>query len=636
MSGSLVGIALTGLNSAQGGLVTTGHNISNVNTPGYSRQQAVQATNLAQGSGSGYFGRGSNIEDVRRSYDEFLTMQTRSAQASAAHWDTALSQLQPVDSLLADDAVGLNSVLAGFFGGVQAVAVNPSDVAARQSMLSAGQSLAGRVRDLSDHLDVLRSNTDQQIESTVTSVNSLASRIAELNDRIALASGIGTAGGIIHAPNDLLDQRDSLLSDLNKLVRANSVEQDDGTLNVFLATGQALVVGTLANTLKTASDSLDPEKLAVGVKTGNQLLTFRTADLEGGALGGLVAFREGTLDTARNALGRIAMVLANSFNQQNKLGLDRTGQYGGDFFAAGSPQVNTATTNSGSAQLSAAVADYSALTTSNYRVQYDGSNWNVTRLSDANVTSFATLPQTVDGVTISVASGAAAAGDSFLVLPTRNGAAGFAALLTNPDRIAAAAPIRTAASGTNTGSATVSAGQANGPVANANLQQNVTITFTGPGTFDVSGTGTGNPAGVSYTPGAPITYNGWTIMIDGTPASGDTFTVSANTGGTGDSRNALLLANLQTGTLVEGNATLDQAYGRLVSEVGNATHEADISATAQKRLLTEVQARQQSVSGVNLDEEAANLLRYQQAYQAAGKLVSIANVLFDTLLNLRN
>ena len=630
MSGSLIGIALTGLNTAQGGLVTTGHNIANVNTPGYSRQQAVQTTNLAQYSGAGYFGRGASIEDVRRSYDEFLAAQSRTAQASASHWDAALSQLKPIDQMLTDADVGLNPALSSFFGAVENVAANPSDGASRQSMLSASQALAGRLRDLDGQLSDLRRNTDQRIVNTVSSVNSLATRIAELNERIAVAGP-----GVLHAPNDLLDQRDALLTDLNKKVRANTVQQSDGTLSVFLATGQALVVGTRANALSTSRDRLDPEKLAVGVQTGSNLLTFRAADLEGGELGGLLAFRLGTLETARNAIGRIAMVLAGNVNQQQRLGLDRTGQYGGDLFAAGAPQAYSATGNSGSAQLSASVADYNALTESNYLVQYDGSNWNVTRLSDANLRSFATLPQTVDGVSVSLASGTPSAGDSYLVLPTRGGAASFAAMLANPDRIAAAAPIRTSASGNNTGSGVVSAGQANGPAANVNLQQAVTLAFTGPGTFEVSGPGTGNPTAVSYTAGATISYNGWTIRIDGAPMAGDTFTVAANTGGTGDNRNAMLLANIQGGALIEGAQTLAGSYGRLVAEVGIATHEADISTRAQQRFLDETQARQQSVSGVNLDEEAANLLRYQQAYQAAGKLVSIANQLFDTLLGIR-
>ena len=629
MSGSLLGIALTGLSSAQGGLVTTGHNIANVNTPGYSRQQTVQTPNPPQSSGAGFFGSGSSIETVRRAYDEFLAAQGLSMQASSSQWNTALSQLQGVDQLLSDTGVGVTPALNDLFAAVNAVAANPADAAARQSLLSATQAMAGRVRDLDAQLRSQGDANEQRVASTVSAVNTLGAQIAQLNDRITLASA-----GTGQPPNDLLDHRDALVTDLNKLVRASVVAQSDGSLNVFLGSGQALVVGTRAYALGTAPDALDPSRLSVGLQSGGTLLGFRARDLDGGELGGLLAFRENTLNPARNALGRIAMVLAENFNGQHKLGVDRNGQFGGDVFAAGVPQANAASTNAGTAQLAATVTNYAALTDSDYRVQWDGTNWNVTRLADNTLQSFATLPQTVDGVSIAVASGAVSAGDSFLVLPTRNGAAGFAALLTRTDQIAAAAPMRTSAGGGNAGSGSISAGLVVGPAANANLQQTVTITFTAAGTFKVNGAGTLNPSGLAYTPGAPISYNGWTIQISGAPAAGDTFTVSANNNGSGDNRNAALLAGLQTSMLVGNSATLGDAYGQLLARVGNATHEADLSATAQARMLEETQARQASVSGVNLDEEAANLLRYQQAYQAAGKLVSITSQLFDTLLRM--
>jgi flagellar hook-associated protein 1 FlgK len=629
MSGSLVSIALSGLNVAQGGLVTTGHNIANVNTPGYSRQQIVQAQSLPQASGAGFFGSGANIQTVRRAYDEFLSTQALSAQASASHWGAALSQLQDVDGLLADPGVGVTPALNNLFAALNAVAANPSDAASRQSLLSASQAAAGRVQGLDAQLQRLGNANEQRISGTVSSINTLGAQIAQLNDRIALA-----AGSASQPPNDLLDQRDALVTDLNKLVRANVVTQSDGMLNVFLGNGQALVVGARAYSLGTAPDSLDPSRLAVGLQSGGTLLQFGPQGLDGGELGGLLAFREGTLNPARNALGRIAMVLAAAFNTQHKLGVDRAGQFGADVFTVGSPQANAASANTGTAQLAATVANAGALTDSDYRVAWDGANWNVTRLSDNTLQTFAALPQTIDGVAISVASGVAASGDSFLVLPTRNGAAGFRALLTRPDQIAAAAPMRTAAGSANAGTGSISAGQVVGPTVNANLQQTVTLSFTAPGTFDVSGTGTGNPSGVAYVAGAPISYNGWTLSISGTPAAGDTFTISANTNGSGDSRNATLLAALQSSALVGGNATLGDAYGQLTASVGNATHEADLSNTAQSKLMQETQARQAGVAGVNLDEEAANLLRYQQAYQAAGKLVSVANLLFDTLLKM--
>jgi flagellar hook-associated protein 1 FlgK len=627
VSSSLLGIALTGLNSAQAGLVTTGHNIANVNTPGYSRQQTVQAPNQPQPTGSGFFGTGSRIETVRRAYDEFLVAQSLSLQAGASHWSTAYAQLQDVENVLADSDAGVTPALAGLFRALSEVAASPGDAALRQNLLSAIHAGAGRVRDLDARLQRLGAANEQRIAAAVASVNALGAQIAQVNDRIALAAA--TAG---QPPNDLLDRRDALVSDLNRLLRANVVPQSDGSLNVFIGNGQPLVVGARASILGTATDALDPSRLSVGLQGGGTLLGFRPQDLDGGELGGLLAFREGTLNPARNALGRIAMVLAARFNEQHRLGLDQAGRLGGDVFAAGAPVAYASAANAGTAQLAASVIDPAALTASDYRVAWDGTNWNVTRLADNDLRSFAALPQNIDGFALSVNSGTAAAGDSFLVLPTRNGAGGFSALLTRPDQIAAAAPIRVAAGAGNIGSGIASAGQASGPAPNANLQQPVTLTFTGPGSFDVTGIGTGNPTGVAFTPGGAISYNGWTIEISGAPVAGDSFVVSANSGGSGDNRNALLLARLQTAALVGGTASFSAAYGQLLGQVGNATREAEWSATSQARLLEETQGRQASVAGVNLDEEAANLLRYQQAYQAAGKLVSIAGLLFDTLL----
>ncbi|MGQ0509161.1 MAG: flagellar hook-associated protein FlgK [Betaproteobacteria bacterium] len=629
MSGSLLGIALTGLNSAQGGLVTTGHNIANVHTPGYSRQKAVQTQNPPQATGAGFFGTGSNIQTVLRAYDEFLAAQGLSMQAGASHWSTALAQLQDVDQLLADGDVGVLPALNGLFAAANGLGANPGDAASRGGMLSAIHAVAARLRDLDGSLQRLGAANDQRITGAVATINAISAQIASLNERITLAGG-----GTGQPPNDLLDHRDALVADLNRMARASVVEKSDGGMDVFLGNGQALVVGGRAYVLDVRADPLDPAHLSIGLRSGATQVGFRPRDLEGGELGGLLAFREGTLDPARNALGRIAIVLAAEFNGQHRLGVDRSGQPGGDVFVAGASQCNASANNAGSAQMAASLIDVAALTDSDYRVQWDGVAWQVTRLADGAVQGFATLPQTVDGIAISVTSGAPATGDAFLVLPTRNGAAGFAALLRSADQIAAAAPIRTSAAAGNAGTGAISSETVVGPTVDPNLQQAVTISFTGPGTYSVTGTGTGNPTGLPYTPGAAISFNGWTIEIDGAPAAGDSFTVAANAGGSGDSRNASLLADLQALALVGGRSTLAGAFGELLARVGTATQEAGLSAAAQTRLLEESQARQASVSGVNLDEEAANLLRYQQAYQAAGKLVAVAGQLFETLLQM--
>jgi flagellar hook-associated protein 1 FlgK len=286
--------------------------------------------------------------------------------------------------------------------------------------------------------------------------------------------------------------------------------------------------------------------------------------------------------------------------------------------------------------VAASVSDLSALTTSDYRLTFNGANYNVTRLSDNTTTTYASMPQTVDGLTISIASGTAVSGDSFLIEPTRNAARNMAMSLRDPAMIAAAAPVRTASATANAGAATISAGTVNAPPPpDANLLQSVSIRFTSAGTFDVTGVGTTNPTAVAYTPGASISYNGWTVQITGTPVAGDVFTIVRNSGGVADGRNALLMGGLQTqNTLSGGAATFQGAYSQMVSQVGNTAQQVDAMRQTQDSLANEASAAQQSLSGVNLDEEAANLLRYQQAYQAAGKMMQIAETLFQAVLQL--
>lgn len=624
----ILNIGISGLNAAQAGLATTSHNISNVNTPGYSRQEAVQSTNTPQFTGSGFIGQGTNISTVKRAYSDFLVAQTREAQSQSGQMDSLSSQLQNIDNILADPQVGLSPALDSFFSAVNTVASNPSDTASRQNLISGGQILTTRFRDISGQLDGLRDQANSIISQSVASINSDATQVAALNDRIATA--LGTSG---NPPNDLLDQRDALLRDMAGKTRISVVQLADGTSNVFMGNGQALVLGSQSNPLTAQADPADPSNLAVGMTIGGKFQAFGTAALSGGTLGGTLAFRQ-ALDGAENGLGRIAATLSASFNAQHDVGQDLNGNMGTDFFAAGVPKALANANNTGNAVLGAAVSNASALTTSDYKLAYDGANYTLTRLSDNSQQTFSTLPQTVDGVAISLASGAPAAGDTFLIQPTRNGAQSFSALISDPARIAAALPVRAATASANSGTGKLAVNTVT-PPAGANLTQPVTITFTSATTFNVSGTGTGNPTGLTFTPGMSISYNGWSATLSGTPAAGDTFGVGSNSGGSGDNGNANALAGLQLGKLLSGGtASLSDAYAQMVNDVGNQTHAAASGAAAQKTVLTNADAAQQSVSGVNLDEEAANLLKYQQAYQAASKVIATANSLFDEILGL--
>jgi len=638
MGSSVFNIGVSGLAAAQAGLLTTGHNISNASTPGFNRQQIVQSTNTPQFTGAGYFGQGTNVTTVQRVYNQFLASQTLSAQTRLSELNAYADQIRQVDGLLADPSAGLSTALNDFFRGVHEVAANPASIPARQSMLSMAQALVGRFQSVDNRLNEIRDGVDTQLASTVADINSYTTQIAALNQRIILAQAAGPG----QPANDLLDQRDQLIAQLNQQVRVTTLTESDGSLSVFVGNGQAVVVGAQSYGLATMQSGEDASRMTVGITLASGgTAALPEAMLTGGTLGGLLAFRRESLDTAQNALGRIALGLAETFNAQHRLGQDLTGALGGNFFTAPAPQVITPNNppNGGTAAIGVAVASAANLTTSDYRLTANGGgNYTLVRLSDSTTVFSATaLPQTVDGLTISLASGAANAGDSFLIQPTRAAAHDIAVALTDARSIAAAAPIRTAASNGNSGTGAIGAGSVNAPPpVNANLTQTVTITFNNPPTtFDVAGTGTGNPAGVAYTAGGSISYNGWTVQIGGTPAAGDVFTISANSAGVADNRNALLLAGLQTGkTLAGGTASYQSAYAQIVSDVGNKTREIQVTATAQESVVKQAEDAQQSLSGVNLDEEAANLLRYQQAYQASGKMIEIADKLFNTLLEL--
>jgi flagellar hook-associated protein 1 FlgK len=636
MGNSIFGIGLSALNAAQQGLLVAGHNVSNAATPGYTRQQIVQSTNQAQATGSGFIGQGVQIDSVKRIYNQFLANQVAQAKTESTQLDTYLSQMKQIDSLLADPSghLGLSPALQDFFSSVQDVATNPAEVASRQSMLSNAEVLVRRFQSMSDRLDEIQGGVNTQIGNSVSLINTLAERIAKLNETIHTAEG--GAGG--QPANDLRDQRDELVNQLNQETRAKVVVQSDGGYSIFVGAGQSLVIGTKAFQFGTAPSPTDANRPQLTYISDGNSIPIKESSLDGGKLGGLLQFRNEAVDAARNGLGRVAIGLAGTFNAQHELGQDVQGNAGGAFFTVPSPSVTASIKNTGNAVVDASIVDYSALTVSDYRLRFDGANYSLTRLTngvEGAAQTLAALPRTVDGVLLNLTSGTMAAGDEFLIRPTVNGASQIGVAIQDTGLIAAAAPIRTDAPLANTGTGRISAGMVNGPPpVDPNLTQPVTITFTSATTFDVNGVGTGNPAGTAFTAGNAITFNGWTVQITGTPKPGDVFSIGPNTNGAADNRNALLLGTLQaSGTLASGTANYQSAYGQVVSLMGNKARELEVTSQAQGALLSQTEALQQSESGVNLDEEAANLLRYQQAYQAASKVIQTASQMFDALLD---
>ncbi|HJW82188.1 MAG TPA: flagellar hook-associated protein FlgK [Acidiferrobacterales bacterium] len=646
-SGDLLGTSISGLLAFQRALSVTGHNVSNVNTPGYSRQRADLVTRPPTPSGDGFIGNGVTVNSVERIVDGFINGQMRAATAANGQLQEFYRLASQVDNLLADPQAGLAPSLQRFFGAVSDVANDPSSIPARQVLLSEAQSLADRFHYLDQRLESLRNGVNTQITNTVSEINGLASGIAAMNRDIALASGTGAG----QPPNDLLDQRDELVRQLAERVAVTTVPQDDGALNVFIGNGQTLVVGGNASRLDVVGNPYDPTRKEVAITAG-PISSIVSDMLTGGTLGGALQFRNEMLDSAQNALGRTAIGLAATFNDQHRLGQDLNNALGGDFFTAidnSSPRV----LSTSAATVSVSVSDVNALTTSDYRLDYDGATYTVTRLSDnAAVYSNAAFPGAIasEGLTFTLTAGVVAAGNSFLIQPTRTGARDIGLALSDVRRIAAAGPLRSAeatnASGvpTNTGSGRIGAAMASNTTS-LPLAANITLTFDpDAGGVGVPGfvVGGGAPTPLLYNPatqgnGATLTlggaYNGISFSVSGTPATGDSFVISNNTGGVSDNRNALALADLRTQQLLgNGTATYEAAYGQLVADVGIQTHRADINRSAQQALLNRVTGERESVSGVNLDEEAANLMRFQQAYQAAAQMVAVSDTVFQTLL----
>ncbi|SES69932.1 flagellar hook-associated protein 1 FlgK [Nitrosomonas marina] len=635
--GSILNSAISGLNAAQANLQTTSHNIANADTPGYTRQKVIQSTNIPQSTGAGFIGNGVNSSTVQRIHNQFLTTQLLQVQTQSSQLENHYNQIKQIDNLLADPVSGLSPALQDFFGGVNDVAANPSSVPSRQAMISNANALVSRFHSLDQRLSEMYQAANTEVSSSIKEINSLAKQISELNQNILLAEG--SAGG--HSANDLLDQRDNLINQLSKLVNTDVVKQNDGSANVFIGTGQALVVGNQSMSLKTMMSPEDPQKMTIGLVSGNKTVLLPEDLIHGGSLGGILAFRNESLNEAQNSLGRIAINLAQRFNDQHKLGMDLNGNLGADFFSVPQPQIFSHASNNPASSVTADISNVGALSTSDYQFSFDGTNYTLTRLSDNQSISTVAPPSVgspliMDGLRISGAT--INANEQFLIQPTINGAKNIAVSISDTAKIAAATPVRTESALANSSNATISQGSINPLPLDSNLQQPVTITFHSPydGQFDVTGTGSGLPAANQvFTEGADISFNGWTVQINGQPAAGDVFTIKPNLNGSADNRNALQLAGLQTqNTMAGGTASFQEAYGQMVSMVGNKTREFEVTSKAQNNLVTQTERSIQAISGVNLDEEAANLLRYQHAFQASSKVIEISGTLFDSILRI--
>ncbi|MDP3846027.1 MAG: flagellar hook-associated protein FlgK [Pseudomonas sp.] len=675
----LLNIGLSGLSVNKTALAITGHNISNVKTPGFSRQEAVQATNVPQFSGGGYIGSGSTLVDVRRIYSDFLTTQVRSSTALNKDAESYLSQINQLDALLAGTTTGITPGLQRLFSALQTAAEDPANIPARQLVLSEAEGVAKRFNTVYDRLYEQNGFINKQLSAVSEQVNQLATSIAGYNDAIAIAASNGLQ------PNDLLDAREEAVRKLSESIGITVVPQDDNTLNIFVGSGQPLVVGNSAARLEVVTGSADPLRSEVQFVSGNSRQGI-TPLITGGELGGLIRYREDVLDVTLNSVGRLALSVSDQINSQLGQGLDLKGNFGEKLFrdindpiSTGQRSIARIGNSDPTANLNVLIEDTTQLSNSDYEVTFtSATNYTVRRISDG--TNFGPIDITVqpppaasvvDGFALNSASGIYAAGDRFLLTPTRGGASDIRADLKKADALAFAAPLKVAKSPANIGSGIVTQPSLvttidiYDPLAKANMETSlrnapplrIVMGATGGATqtynvLDINGAtvtsgsivpGQNNKLTLTVPinlPSVPSSF-AFELTLSGRPEQGDNFTVGFNTSGVSDNRNALKLTSLQTKSTVgvdplnptTTGASFTDAYGDLVERVGTLTSQARVDGEATGAILKQATDNRDSVSAVNLDEEAANLIQFQQYYQASAQIIQTARSLFDTLIN---
>ncbi|HMK86641.1 MAG TPA: flagellar hook-associated protein FlgK [Steroidobacteraceae bacterium] len=621
---NVFGIDVSALQAFQQAIEVTSNNVANASTPGYDEESIELGEAPPQSSLGFELGSGVDVLGVSRAFSQSAANQLNSSQSSLGQLNVLQNYTSQIDNLFGDTASGLTTALQNYYNGWSAVADDPTSAGARESLLGDANALADNLSTTSGQLQGLNSDINASITADVQQINSISSSIASLNQQIVGVEGNGAS------PNSLLDQRDQLLSNLSQLVGVTTTTDSNGALNVFTGQGVPLVIGSTSNTLTTIPDRFNPSQLEISSSDSDG--SSISSSITSGNLGGLLAARTQAIEPALNQLGQIATAVAQSANLQQNSGLDLNGELGANLFSLGAPLATASTANTDNTQASVSISNLGELTADNYLLSYTGGTYTLTDTTTGASVALtgagtAANPLQAAGLSI-VLSQTPASGDEFLIQPTAQAAGSIKVALSDPSALAAAGAIQTSAADTNAGTATIDAGTVLDPT-NPNLLATTTIEFLSPTTYSVNGAGS-----FAYTSGGNIDLNGWQVQISGTPATGDVFTVQSNAGATGDNTNALANVNQQSeGVLSNGTTSVSGAVSSMITNVGAQAQQVTTAQTAQAAVNTQAQTNVQSVSGVNLDQEAANLLQWQQAYQASAQALSVANGLFTDFLD---
>ncbi|WP_441252918.1 flagellar hook-associated protein FlgK [Pseudomonas putida] len=672
---SLINIGMSGLGAAQSGMHTLGNNIANADVESYSRQQNVQKTKGGQQVGQVFIGSGTTLADVRRVYNAFIENQLRTTTSLSSEASSYLDQITPLDTSLSSSDTGITAALKTFFTAMQDAAAKPAEDSSRQLLLSSAQSLAKRFNTLSSQLNQQLSNVNSNMAGIADQVNNLTKTIAELNTQITRVSA--TAG----QPNDLLDQRDGAVRELNKLIGTDVVERE-GNYDVYLKNGQALVLGKTTQTLGVEPSAADPTRSNLILNRGSTKMDI-TSSATGGELGGLIRYRTDTLDPALNELGRVALAVADAINSQLAQGVDKNGNFGATLFgdinsakAISERSIAKSTNSAGSGNLDVTIKDPGKLSTSDYQVTFtSATGYSVRKLPEGTEMGRYDLSDdpapVIDGFTLSLNGGGLAAGDSFKITPTRNAAADIETVLTDPKGLALSSPLTATSGSGNKGTGVISQPTLTSKLdiydAAQRSQLQTGLTYSTPvklvfgdnttspqaykmydakGTEIGSGTivpgqenklqlsvpmvdGNGNSLGGNFT---------FEMSVSGAPQNGDSYTVGLTGAGSSDNRNAQAIIDLQTKSTIEVGAngkgiSFTDAYAKLVSNVGGKAGQAQMDSDATNALHTSALDSRNGLSGVSVDEEVGNLVKFQQYYTASSQIIKAAQETFATLIN---
>ena len=650
----LLGIGLSGILGHQAALSTTANNITNANTPGYSRQEVVFGTQTPQRTGAGSIGSGVSVENIRRLANEYLTQQIREDSTLAGEQKALNSELSRLDNLLGGESTGLSKALNNFFASLQNAAEDPTSLPQRQLVLSEGQQVVNRFSALNEKFIQQRESVKTQMQQGAKDANALISSIADLN--LAISESPGLAQGRL--PNDLLDQRDEKLRQLSELVSIKVSPTEGAQVNVTLNSGQGLVVGNSAAQLGTGPNTTDSSLLTFTLNSGGRVVNI-DGQINGGKLGGLQHFQQQALAPAFDELGRIAIALADSMNSQHQIGMDLEDELGGLFFNdINSPALqnsrvlhNADNQPASNAQLAVEITDSSMLAAGTWGLKLgDNNSYELINDRTGKVVT-GSLPAIGDeiampGFSIRYDGGDLTEGHRFQIQPSRNGAADIAMQVRREEDLAFASPVRAEGRADNKGTGAISQGIMLGVIEPITaLPMSVRFVDDGSGGLEYTVIDGSNNAVIGDTPyikgqglfgndpSDALAYLGYQFNVTGQPKAGDIFDIKFNANGVSDNRNAEFLASFGTkNTLNNGSQNFSEGYAGLVENVGVQTRQSQLDMDAGRALLEQSSNQRESVSGVNLDQEAGKLIQYQAAYNASAKVITVAQDLFNTLL----